>query len=89
MQKKAEICVRVSAGPTMANTVSAHNKVLAKTEQALSVWSEDMSQKHVPDGGKLMHKKASSLCEHRGYGRGSRRVRGRKCRMVGVGWLAL
>ena len=33
--KKAEICVRVSAGPTLAKTVSAHNKVLAKTEQAL------------------------------------------------------
>lgn len=40
------------------------HKVLAKTEKAVSVWLEDMSQNHIPIDGKIMREKALSLCKH-------------------------
>lgn len=85
-QKEAEIRGRVSAGPTIAKMVSlVRDRVPAKPEKALSAWPEDMAQKDVPDGGKIMCGKAPSLCER--YREGLER--GRRCRLVGVGWLAL
>ncbi|XP_072888810.1 putative CENPB DNA-binding domain-containing protein 1 [Hemitrygon akajei] len=64
-QKEAEIRGSVSVAPTKAKMVSlVRNKVLAKTEKALSVWLEDMSQKHLPVDGQIIHEKALSLYEH-------------------------
>ncbi|XP_062887396.1 general transcription factor II-I repeat domain-containing protein 2A-like isoform X1 [Mobula hypostoma] len=64
-QKEAEIRGSVSVTPTTAKMVSlVRDKVLAKTEKALSVWLEDMSQKHIPVDGKTIREKALSLYEH-------------------------
>jgi transposase-like protein/uncharacterized protein CbrC (UPF0167 family) len=64
-QKEAEIRESVSVAPTTAKMVSlVRDKVLEKTEKALSVWLEDMSQKHIPVDGKIMREKALSLYEY-------------------------
>ncbi|XP_072909805.1 general transcription factor II-I repeat domain-containing protein 2A-like isoform X2 [Hemitrygon akajei] len=64
-QKEAEIRESVRTAPTTAKMVSlVRDKVLAKTEKALSVWLEDMSQQHIPVDGKIIREKALSLYEH-------------------------
>lgn len=58
-KKEVEIHGNVSASLTMAKMVSlACDKVLTKTEKALNVWLEDISQKHIPADDKVMPEKA-------------------------------
>ena len=58
-QKAAEIHSSVCAAPTMANEVSlVGDKVLTKTEKALNVWLEDISQKYISVDDKIMPEKA-------------------------------
>lgn len=58
-RKEVEIHGNVSASLTMAKMVSlACDKVLTKTEKALNVWLEDISQKHIPAEDKAMAEKA-------------------------------
>ncbi|XP_066471532.1 tigger transposable element-derived protein 1-like [Tiliqua scincoides] len=64
-QKEAEIRANVRSDPTTAKVLSlVRDKVLVKTEEALNVWLEDMTQKHVPVDGRIVREKALSLYEH-------------------------
>ena len=58
-KKEVEIHGSVSASLTMAKMVSlVCDKVLTKTEKALNVWLEDISQKHISVDHKIMPEKA-------------------------------
>lgn len=60
-KKEAEIHESVGASLIMAKGVSlVCDKVLTKTEKALNVWLEDISQKHIPADDKIMPEKAPS-----------------------------
>ncbi|KFD50448.1 hypothetical protein M513_08675 [Trichuris suis] len=85
-QKQAEIRQSLCAAPTMAKRVSVvRDKVLVKAEKALSLWIEDMSQKHVPVDGRMIREKALSLYEHFGP---MTETPERKAFMASKGWLA-
>lgn len=63
-QKEAEIRANVKCDPTTAKVLSlVRDKVLVKTEEALSVWLEDMTQKQVPVDGRILREKALNLYE--------------------------
>lgn len=63
-QKEAEIRANVRSDPTTAKVLSlVRDKVLVKTEEALNVWLEDMTQKNMPVDGRIVREKALSLYE--------------------------
>lgn len=66
--KKQEKLIRESVAastPVSAKVVSqVRNKCLEKTENALSIWLEDMSQKRIPISSALIRAKARKIFEH-------------------------
>lgn len=85
-QKEAEIRANVRVDPTTAKRASlVRDKVLVKTEKALRMWLEELTQEYIPVDGAVVREKALSLYAH--YSEGVEESE-RKRFKASKGWLA-